>query len=257
MLYFLHHTICMILLIMAISTVGLAQDTIHRPVPVGCNYSYLPWFSTEKEAAAYCEATICNNYLDTLEHLGCQHDCYMDGFYPIGWSKSGAFAYVHYQDDGEGLTDYTIKVIDSPKRKMKGKTYATAITPVEDYNDISHLWQAAATDIQSFLDNNQIYPNTGKFSPISFAKDKLKLIHRKQNQNGSIYAYEIALYIGNNEVVLHTWENTQQEIQTVELVGWFASPYSSKVALLLAYTTVSPQKNKNHTFKLVMANWKL
>lgn len=244
-------------LMMVTSVVGWSQDTMHRPVPTGAYYTYLPWVSKEKEAKECGEVIVCENYLDTLEHLGCQHDCHVDGFYPIGWSKAGAFAYVHYQDDGEGLTDYVIKVIDSPKRKMKNKTYATSVTMIEEYNNIRHLWNTEAVYLQAFLDDNQIQSNTGKFHPIAFAKDKLKLIQKRNGQDGAVSAYKLVLQMGSNEVSLYEYTNQARNwnLDQVKIVGWYSSPYTSKVVFVLSYMEISPRKNRNHTFKLVTANW--
>jgi hypothetical protein len=229
-----------------------------RPIPTGLDYTYLTWLSEEKEAKLYCTDTACQDYLDTLEHLSCQHDCYLDGFYPIGWSRAGAFAYVHYKNNGVQLTDYEIKVVDSPKRKIKNQaSYATSFIPVEDFEGISDLWGKKQKDIERLLRDNQIQSVPTVFHPISLAEEKLTLRKNRSKTDQTIDSYELILHANGNEVVLSRYKQQARanRIKQIKIVGWVPSPYTSKVAIIMAYEEIVAPSITNYTFRLVVVNW--
>lgn len=253
---------------LAISFEAFSQEKEYKyPLPVGLNYTQLKIKDSPQKSQDSCLSYPLKIYEDTLDYLGCLNKVTIDYFYPIGWSKEGAFAYAQLVDiDGE-LPTYKIHIIDWVLSSEKG--LAVGFTPSEDYGDFEDFWTNNQLNVNYLMENHVILPNTIKFRPIKgFSTSEtngfaIQLIPKRTNlpygEKGTfIHEYQLKLIASkNDERLINKYEYTgsPMKIADISIAGIIESPFQKKAILVLTVKEWVQHAGKNLRFKLVVVNW--
>jgi hypothetical protein len=248
-----------------IDLVAQKSDTLNKyPLPEGIMYaSILKPLAKEKIKEKGCIEPPLLSYEDTLEYLGCQYNTYIDGFYPIGWSKEGVFAYARYLEDGVQLTDYEVQVID-----YKKKEGIVGFWTGEDYDGLKDMWQEEKRGVEEALDHHQIIPNNSlPFEAVqglaienSGYALKLKVdkaVHPRYDNN-FVQNYQLKMKKSNgSEVIIADYEyrGKKRKYSGIQIAGVLKSPYHKKGILVLSCQEYLNETDRNFTFKLIVINW--
>ena len=186
---------------------------------------------------------------------------YIDGFYPIGWSKGGGFAYVRYMDDGESLTNHEIMVIDSPLRRDSSRAYSVGFMPSAGYDSIDDFWQAMGEPIEGLLTRHKIESNLKPFRKVQgFATQgsgySITLDVKRANYIKETISYVDSYELKVNGTIIARYNYKGNErYNNIKIAGVLESPYSQKAILVLMREQYLGKKHINTIPKLMVINW--
>jgi hypothetical protein len=237
------------------------------PLPSSLNYTNLKITDSPKKDRDSCLVFPLEYCEDTLDYLACLNNINIDYFYPIGWSRGGAFAYAQLVDiDGE-LPTYKMRIINSPIRATNiSNSVPVGFNPAEDFDDISDFWVESKSDVDQLMELHHIMPNTVSYQSVQKLKQnskfKLKLVPKKGKipfgEGTFVYQYQIKLNLEKEkELILYKYEylSVHRKIDAINIVGIIPSPFEKKAVLVLSSKEWVDHANQSLTFKLIVINW--
>lgn len=256
------------ILLICFSKVFSQKEGFKHPLPYSLNYTNLKITDSPKKIRDSCLTFPLEYGEDSIDYLACLNTITIDYFYPIGWSRTGAFAYVQLVDiDGE-LPTYSMKIVNHQIEATSVSTnIPTGFTPVEDFDGIYDFWMKNQDDINSSIKLHNIVSQTIVYKPIKKLKQrsefKLKLIPKKGNkpygEKGTfVYQYEIKLNLGKGKersLCKYEYRSKQRKIDDIKIAGIIKSPFQKKAILVLSSREWVSGANQNLTFKLIVINW--
>jgi hypothetical protein len=243
------------------------EQKFKYPLPSSLNYTNLKIIDGPEKNRDSCLIFSLEYCEDTLDYLACLNNINIDYFYPIGWSRGGAFAYAQLIDvDGE-LPTYKMLIVNSPiKATSISNSIPVGFTPVEDFDDIYDFWVENKNSIDGLMELHHIIPNTISYKPVTKlrqnSKFKLELVSKKGKipfrEGTFVYQYQIKLNLGKGkEHILYKYEylSVQRKIDEINIVGIIPSPFEKKAVLVLSSKEWVAHANQSLTFKLIVINW--
>lgn len=238
------------------------------PLPEGLDYTRLKITDSPKEIRDSCLTFPLEYYEDTLEYLACLDTINIDYFYPVGWSRAGAFAFVQVVDIDGHLPSYEMYVTNYQIEASNVSTsFPTGFAPVEDFDDLYDFWNSNQDNVNRLIKLHNIAPKTIVYTPIEKLKQrsdfKLKLVPRRGSKpygepGTFVYKFEIKLNLDKEkERSLYKYEygSSQRRINDVKIAGMIKSPFKKTAILVLAVKEWVKHANQHLTFKLVVINW--
>jgi hypothetical protein len=243
------------------------EQKLKYPLPSSLNYTNLKITDAPKKNRDSCLTFPLEYGEDTLDYLACLNNINIDYFYPIGWSRGGAFAYAQLVDvDGE-LPTYKMLIINSPiKATSTSNSIPVGFSPAEDFDDVYDFWVENKNDVDGLMELHHIRSNTISYKPITKlrqnSKFKLELVPKKGKipfgEGTFVYQYQIKLNLDKGkERILYKYEylSVQRKIDEINIVGIIQSPFEKKAVLVLSSREWVDYANQNLTFKLIVINW--
>ncbi len=216
--------------------------------------------SINEKAAVYCLFVIILFILDAFARInytvpqqailkyGKSESLVPGAIYPIGWSRTGRFAYIREQEqDAAGFTEFTLVV-----QNMITDAVIASFT-AQDFDNIIQFWSNKSEHFSQILNEHGIVQHQ-KFKlmtfPLTHGKDTINVELRHSEQlpektdnlpiMGSVYLIptQVQAII---ESKLHGKKQVYSEKFSIKVkvsvAGYLKNPYEDRIALVLRYET--------------------